>query len=854
MSEQNSYNPIAFLGLVAEYRRTLKDGSQYDKYIPKAQGTYDIVTNNGNVHRTVQDMDKYCRETLEDTVKLVPLLKGKSLPETLKNVFYFWFNHCQYKLDKDGVEELRRPRRAWHDGQILSRNPKTEPQAGIDCDCFSIAVGSCLMNLGINFKFRITKYNAGWQHVYVVVPVPNDSKRYYVIDCVLNEFNEEKTYTDKFDHTMNSPKTFLGGIPLARLGEVGETTINTAQAKDDLINGIHFNGIELGTVEEENSPMLKAIYEHLVLTRDIIRKDPGSMDVAGGATAHLKMLDHAISKWNTRERDAALDLLEQEEDRWNQITEKNGAVNGMDGSEEMEIGFADEDDKLMNGIEELGDLGELQDLAGDFDELHSDYNKFIEELQGLGKAKSKKSGKTFFSNVKKAVNAVKTVNKKAVAAVKTAVKKVDTINKKVAGKIGDKAKALQEKAGTAAKKVIAKTKEVAKKVGAVIKKFLILSNPLTLAMRAGFLLAMETNLFQWAQRLLPSYFTLEEANKMGITKAAWELSKKGREAAEKVFIGIGGKASKMEKYIKKGRAKKKLSGLGIPLGEPISTAALVVSAAGTLIAAASKMATAGMNNKSYAAAQKEHDAAVTKQTQIKYAKARTVNGLGEADATSESADPSSYEPDTTATDTPKSEDAPVESPEVTEGDAKDKNSGGFKKFIAAIMSFFSKKKSKGESIPDGSAIMADQQSEASDPGSAAENVEALALQKSTEAQQAALKAGKSATEAIEAGKEAYIEAGGGSSDTGDGGFMTKAMDFIKANPIPTAIGVLVAGAAITLAVSPKARQAIGIGSKPRAKAALNGLGKVAVYRKGQKVKRAKAMLPSGSHVLRVVLK
>lgn len=852
MRAQNQYNPIAFLGLVAEYRRTLKDGSQYDKYIPKAQGTYDIVTNNGNVHRTVQDMDKYCRVTLEDTIKLVPLLKGNSLPETLKNVFNFWYNHCQYKLDKDGVEELRRPRRAWHDGQKLSRNPKTEPQAGIDCDCFSIAVGSCLMNLRINFKFRITKYNAGWQHVYVVVPVSNDSKRYYVIDCVLNEFNEEKTYTDKFDHTMNSPKTFLGGIPLARLGEIGETTINTAQAKDDLLNGVHFNGIELGTVEEENSPMLKAIYEHLVLTRDIIRKDPGSVDIAGGATAHLKMLDHAISKWNTPEREAALDLLEQEEDRWNQLTEKNGAVNGMDGSEEIETGYASEDDKLVYGLEELGDLGELEELAGDFDDLHGEYNKFIEELQGLGNATSKKSGKTFFSNIKKAVKAVKTVNKKAGAAIKAAVKKVDTINKKVAGNIGDKAKALQEKAGTAAKKVIAKTKEVAKKAGAVIKKFLILSNPLTLAMRAGFLLAMEANLFQWAQRLLPSYFTLEEANKMGITKAAWELSKKGREAAEKVFIAIGGKASKLEKYIKKGRAKEKLSGLGIPLGEPISTAALVISAAGTLIAAASKMATAGMNNKSYAKAQREHDAAVTKQTQIKYAKARTVNGLGEADETPESTDSSSSE--TTTADAPKSEDTPVEAPEVTESDAKDKKSGGFKKFISAIMSFFSKKKSKGEALPDGSAIMADQQSEAADPGSAAENVEAIALQKSSEAQKAALKAGKSAAEAIEAGKQAYIEAGGGSSDIGEGGILIKAMEFIKANPIPTALGVLVVGAAITLAVSPKARQTIGIGSKPKPKAALNGLGKVAVYRKGLKIKRAKAMLPSGSHVLRVVLK
>lgn len=750
MSENIQYSPIAFLGLVADYKRKLKDGSRFDKLIPKAQGTYDIVTNNGNVQRTVSDMDKYCRETLEDTIKLAPLLQGKTLPESLKNVFDFWFNHCQYKLDKDGVEELRRPRRAWHDGQILARNPKTEPQSGIDCDCFSISVGSCLMNLGINFKFRITKYNAGWQHVYVVVPLPDDSKRYYVIDCVLNRFNEEKTYTDKFDHTMNSPKTFLGGIPLARLGAIGDALVNVAHEKNNLLNGVHFQGVEINGLgaTEDNSPMMDSILEHIKATRNIIAKEPQSVDLIGGAKEYLIMLDYAIKKWNTSERDAALDKLEKAEARWNAPTEKNGPISGTDGAEDIEMSFTDGDDDA----------------------------ELSQELEALGKLQIKKAGKTFFSNIKKSVAAVKKVNK-------AIVKKV--------------------KAG--GKDAIASVKATAKKVGAVIKKFIVMSNPLTLAMRAGFLLAMKTNLFQWAERAYPAYFTQAQAEKMGVTKAAWELSKKAKDQLEKVFVKIGGKPSKLEKYIKTGRAHKKLSGLG----EPVSTAVVVISAATALMTAAAKMKQAGVDDKTYKAANQQQKPKPG------------VKGFGET------------------------EEADVEAPAVTEAEANDTKGGKFKMFVDAIKNFFSKK--KNQTTDTGADIIADEQSDSSEPSAAAESVEANAKLKRQEAYDAAIAAGKTTAEALAAGDQAYADAGGG-----DTGSESGIMAFIKANPVKVAFGVLVASAVITLAVSPKARAMVGIGTKPKAK--LNGLGKVAVYKKGLKVKKSKAMLPSGSKVKRIVLK
>lgn len=752
MSENSQYSPIAFLGLVADYKRKLKDGSRFDKLIPKSQGTYDIVTNNGNVQRTVRDMDKYCKETLEDTVQLAPMLKGKTFPETLKNVFEFWFNHCQYKLDKEGVEELRRPRRAWHDGQILARNPKTEPESGIDCDCFSISVGSCLMNLGINFKFRITKYNAGWQHVYVIVPLPNDSKRYYVIDCVLNRFNEEKTYTDKFDHTMNSPKTFLGGIPLARLGAIGCAAANVAHEKNNLLNGVHFEGVEIDGfgATEDHSPLLDSILQHIIATRNIIAKEPQSMEIMGGAGEYLKMLDYAIDKWNTPERDAALEKLEKEEDRWNQITEKNGPVSGTDGADDIESSFTDGDD---------------------------DY-ELAQELAGLGKLKIKKIGKSFFSNVKKAVKAVKIVNK-------AIVKKVKTAGKAAAVKI----------------------KATAKKIGAVIKKFIVMANPLTLAMRAGFLLAMKTNLFQWAQRAYPAYFSQAEAQKMGVSPAAWELSKKSKVQLEKVFVKIGGKPSKLEKYIKTGRAHKKLSGLG----EPVSSAAVIITSAATLMTAMAKMKSAGVDAKTYKAANKKTSASPS-----------SGRGVGEGD------------------------ELEVEAPEVTEADATNTKGGAFLKFVQAIKNFFSKKNNEAAGEEDGSGVASDLESDTT-PEDAVDNVEENAKLARQEAYDAVINAGGSTAEALAAGDKAYADAGGSK-----GGGLKAVMAFVMANPVKVGLGALALGTVLTFAFSPKARAAVGIGSKPKAK--LNGLGRVAVYKKGRKVKKAKAMLPSGSKVKRIVLR
>nr|GFC73732.1 hypothetical protein [Tanacetum cinerariifolium] len=147
----------------AAFQRKLQSGSQYDRFFPVAdlKRTDPVVMPDGDTFDTIELMAKVARQYQADTSGIAPLMRGNSLKKTCNNIWDFWYNHCQYTPDKSGVEQLRRPLRAWADRV-----------AGIDCDCYAIGVSTMLLNLGIPHKLRKTKYNgkAEYQHIYVVVP------------------------------------------------------------------------------------------------------------------------------------------------------------------------------------------------------------------------------------------------------------------------------------------------------------------------------------------------------------------------------------------------------------------------------------------------------------------------------------------------------------------------------------------------------------------------------------------------------------------------------------------------------------------------------------------------------------
>lgn len=150
------------LGFVATGIRKIKSGTEYEHLfdLTKLDRTDPILVHDGDVERTIRLMKQIIANYHKDTAGVAQVLKRGTLAETLKAVFDFAFNHIRYQKDRDGVEQLRRPLRSWADRK-----------QGIDCDCFTIFLGSILYNLGIRFKLRITKYRRNeFQHVYIVVP------------------------------------------------------------------------------------------------------------------------------------------------------------------------------------------------------------------------------------------------------------------------------------------------------------------------------------------------------------------------------------------------------------------------------------------------------------------------------------------------------------------------------------------------------------------------------------------------------------------------------------------------------------------------------------------------------------
>ncbi len=323
------------------------DGARYNQLFPKADAKDTVVMDNGEVADTLKVIEEVVWKYVTDTKEIAKTLKRDRLEETLRNVWEFLYYNIQYKLDKQGMEELRRPARAWHDRQ-----------SGIDCDCFSIFCSSILCNLGIPHRFRITRYSQPhWQHIYVIVPLAED-EGYYTIDAVLGQFNYEKPFTQKMDYTMS-----LDGIKIAVLSGVennspsandtGRIVMNAMQlaaannvALNAAIFGVDLQG--LGILDGETylqgvvkDPVLEqGMYRYLLATRQAVAENPVTSYVAGyNHQELLKMLDYAIQYWFTDKRDAALGQLMANEamlDRLNGF----GSLDGLLSDDEL---YGDDD-------------------------------------------------------------------------------------------------------------------------------------------------------------------------------------------------------------------------------------------------------------------------------------------------------------------------------------------------------------------------------------------------------------------------------------------------------------------------------------------------------------------------------
>ena len=183
----------------ATKKRKIKSGEEYDHLFPKPLFLDPTIKKGATVNDTVRFIPQVVRETLSQTSKLAPLLKGSNVYETCKNIWEFVYHHIAYKKDEDGKEQIRSPARGWHDRFH-----------GIDCDCYTVFISSILSNLKIKHKLRITKYKQDhFQHIYPIVPTTGGN--YITVDCVVDRFNYEEPYTEKQDTKMELE--YLNGVP-----------------------------------------------------------------------------------------------------------------------------------------------------------------------------------------------------------------------------------------------------------------------------------------------------------------------------------------------------------------------------------------------------------------------------------------------------------------------------------------------------------------------------------------------------------------------------------------------------------------------------------------------------------------
>ncbi|HVD99536.1 MAG TPA: hypothetical protein VNB90_15110 [Cytophagaceae bacterium] len=185
----------------SQYARKLRSGKEYDYLFPRPGGKDHEINRNANVDNTVHFIQEQAPKNTWQTKAVARLLQRRTLEDTCRNVWNFVYQHIQYQKDKDGVEQVRSPRRVWWERKG-------------DCDCYTSFISSVLLAMEppIPHKYRITKYDKEdpseirWQHIYPIVPrngklngALDRRSDYIVLDCVKDAYDDEQPYYEKKD-------------------------------------------------------------------------------------------------------------------------------------------------------------------------------------------------------------------------------------------------------------------------------------------------------------------------------------------------------------------------------------------------------------------------------------------------------------------------------------------------------------------------------------------------------------------------------------------------------------------------------------------------------------------------------
>jgi hypothetical protein len=171
----------------------------YSSYIGARDGKKYLLNKSGDTSDIIAAILSADQQAGNYSRNLAPVLRRATARDTCKAIWDFWRAQVRYKEDPDGYQFVKSPRELYHSAEG-------------DCKSFSIAVASCLKNLGIPYAYRFTSETAGkdFHHVYIVA-LPKGEKP-IIVDCVLSQFDYQNPFVNKKDIVPASAMPKIGRI------------------------------------------------------------------------------------------------------------------------------------------------------------------------------------------------------------------------------------------------------------------------------------------------------------------------------------------------------------------------------------------------------------------------------------------------------------------------------------------------------------------------------------------------------------------------------------------------------------------------------------------------------------------
>lgn len=170
------------------YKPTYRKLLDYNNLIENRQGLGMLIMK-PNLDLVLKKIQEIVKDYKGEISNLAKYLKDvNSFEQTYYNIWHFCKFEIRYKLDKAGIEQIRKPLQTFEDRK-----------RGVDCEDYVIFCAALLKDLGVKSNAITTSYDNSKTHTHIYLKTG-----IYTIDPVWSNFNdipfqdritEEKTWT-----------------------------------------------------------------------------------------------------------------------------------------------------------------------------------------------------------------------------------------------------------------------------------------------------------------------------------------------------------------------------------------------------------------------------------------------------------------------------------------------------------------------------------------------------------------------------------------------------------------------------------------------------------------------------------